>query len=79
MKVEFWNTAYKGAPSKLVEIQEWPDTEESFKKFYHKNNELRYCNGCHYSFVDPEVRRNYLKFVETYHTIENYYRDGVVD
>ena len=60
-KVEYWNSPWKGAKSELVRTEEWPDTEESFVKFYDSNNQLRYCNGTHYSFVDQEVKDRYYK------------------
>jgi hypothetical protein len=78
-KVEFWNSEYKGAPSKLLRIEEWEDCEESFIKFYNLNNQLKYCNGTHYSFVDKEVRERYSVFHKEYNTISNYYGNGVVD
>jgi hypothetical protein len=79
IQVEFWDCEYKGAPSKLVRTEEWEDCEESFIKYYDLNNRFKYCNGTHYSFVDKEVRERYLKFFEKHHTIENYYKGGVVD
>jgi hypothetical protein len=78
-KVEHWNSAYKGAPSVLQEVQDWPYTKESFELFYQKNNRLRYCNGCHYSIVDPEIQKEYVEFHKGYNTISNYYGGGVVD
>ena len=80
MKVEYWNSPYKGANSELVRIEEWPDTEESFVKFYDANNELKYCNGSYYIIVDKDVEEKYLKeFFPKYHTINNYYKGGIVD
>jgi hypothetical protein len=80
MKIEYWNAEYKGAESKLIRTEDWPDTEESFVKFYDLNNELKYCNGCHYSFVDNDVSERYKKeFFPKHHTIENYYKGGIVD
>lgn len=80
MKIEFWNSEYKGAPSKLVRIEEWPDTEESFVKFYDLNNQLKYCNGTHYSFADKKDYERYVKeFFPKHHTLENYYKGGIVD
>lgn len=79
IKVEFWNSEYKGAPSKLKRIEEWEDSKESFIKFYDLNNSLKYCNGTHYSFVDEEVRKRYNEFHKEYNTISNYYKGGVVD
>ena len=55
MKIEYWNALYKGAESKLVRTEDWPDTEESFIKFYDLNNKLKYCNGSHYTIVDKDV------------------------
>lgn len=80
MKVEYWNAEYKGAESKLIRTEDWPDTEESFIKFYDNNNRLKYCNGCHYSFVEKEVEERYRKdFFPKHHTITNYYKGGIVD
>lgn len=80
MKVEYWNAAYKGAKSELVRTEDWPDTEESFVKFYDANNSLKYCNGCHYMFVDEDVNEKYRKeFFPKHHTIDNYYKGGIVD
>jgi len=80
MKVEYWNTPYQGAKSELVRTEDWPDTDESFVKYYQLNNRLKYCNGSYYKFVSDEVRRRYTEeFFDKYHTIENYYRGGIVD
>jgi hypothetical protein len=80
MKIEYWNSPYRGAKSELVRTEEWPDTEESFVKFYDANNRLRYCNGSHYIIVDKDVEEIYLKeFFSKHHTIENYYKGGIVD
>ena len=45
MKVEYWNTAYQGAKSELVRTEEWPDTDESFAKYYDLNNQLKYIHA----------------------------------
>ena len=80
MKVEYWNAAYRGAKSELVRTEDWPDTEESFVKFYDLNNSLKYCNGSHYMFVDEDVNEKYRKeFFPKHHTIDNYYKGGIVD
>lgn len=80
IKVEYWDVDYKGAKSKLIRTEEWPDTDESLAKYYELNNSLKYCNGSHYKFVSDKVRERYSKeFFPKYHTIENYYRGGVVD
>jgi hypothetical protein len=80
MKVEYWNAKYRGANSELVRTEDWPDTEESFVKFYDLNNSLKYCNGCHYMFVDEDVNERYRKeFFQKHHTIDNYYKGGIVD
>lgn len=79
MVVEFWNTAYKGAPSLLERTEDFPDGEEGFKKLYHANNRLRYCNGCYYKPVNSEDQEAYTKFLKTYNTITNFYGGGVVD
>ena len=80
MKVEYWNAEYKGAESKLVRTEDWPDTNESFVKFYDLNNSLKYCNGSHYIIVDKDAKEKYVKeFFPKHHTIENYYKGGIVD
>ena len=80
MKVEYWNSPYQGATSELVRTEDWPDTDESFAKYYNLNNQLKYCNGSYYTFVSDEVRRRYTEeFFPKHHTISNYYRGGVVD
>ncbi len=74
MKIEYWNDR------KLIRTEDWPDTNESFEKYYHLNNRLKYCNGSYYRFVSDEVRKRYEKeFFPKYHTIENYYNGGIVD
>jgi hypothetical protein len=80
MKIEYWDTEYKGAKSKLIRTEDWPDTEESFVKFYDANNSLKYCNGSHYIIADKDVKEKYVKeFFPKHHTIENYYKGGIVD
>jgi hypothetical protein len=80
IKIEYWNAQYKGAKSELVRTEEWPDTDESFARFYDLNNQLKYCNGSHYKFVDDNVRERYSKeFFPKHHTISNYYKGGIVD
>lgn len=80
IKVEYWNSKWKGAPSELLRVEEWDNNTESFIKFYDLNNQLKYCNGTHYTFVDKEVRDRYTKdFFPKHHTISNYYKGGIVD
>lgn len=80
MKIEYWNSPYRGAESELVKTEEWPDTEESFVKFYDANNRLKYCNGSHYIIVDKDVKEKYMnEFFPKHHTIANYYKGGIVD
>jgi hypothetical protein len=80
IEVEFWNAPYKEADSELVRIELWEDNDKSFEKFYHENNKWKYCNGTHYAFKDEEVNRRYREeFFPKYHTISNYYGNGVVD
>lgn len=79
MEVNFYNSRYQGAPSVLERTETFPDGEAGFKKFYHTNNSYKYCNGTHYTFVNPKDREAYNVFVKTYNTIENYYNGGVVD
>lgn len=80
MTIEYWNSPYRGAESKLVRTEEWPDTEESFVKFYDANNRLKYCNGSHYIIVDKDVKEKYMnEFFPKHHTIANYYKGGIVD
>ena len=33
MKVEYWNSPYKGAKSELEKTEEWPDRDESFARY----------------------------------------------
>tara|TARA_Y100001972_G_scaffold61161_1_gene74916 strand:- start:10806 stop:11030 length:225 start_codon:yes stop_codon:yes gene_type:complete len=74
MEVEYWSNY------SLVKVENWADTDESFEKFYHLNNRLKYCNGSHYKFVSDEVQRRYNdEFINKYNTIKNYYRGGVID
>ena len=80
IEVEFWDAEYKGAESKLKRVEYWDDNEESFIKFYDLNNRFKYCNGTHYIFVDKEVKRRYVEeFFPKHHTIDNYYKGGIVD
>ena len=79
MEVNFYNSRYQGAPSVLERTETFPNGEEGFKKLYHENNRLKYCNGTHYSLVNQEDRDAYFVFVKSYNTIENYYNGGVVD
>ena len=78
MKVEYWSKVdYK--KSEVLKVEDFPDEEEGFKKFYHENNSLKHCNGCYYTFQNPEDFEKYKEFLKTYHTITNYYNGGVVD
>lgn len=80
MKVEYWNSPYKGAKSELVRTEDWDDTDESFAKYYRLNNRLKYCNGSHYTFVsEQDSKRYYEEFFPKHHTIANYYDGGIVD
>ena len=79
MEVNFYNSRYQGAPSILERTETFPDGEEGFKKLYHKNNSLKYCNGTHYTLVNEKDRLAYNIFNKSYNTIENYYGGGVVD
>jgi len=64
-----------------IETKErWTGTKtEIFERFYHTNNKLKYCNGSHCLFANLNDRLDYNKFFIKYHTIANYYGNGVVD
>lgn len=90
MKIEYWDKTrktvvtesgfrYQDQNSYLIKTEDFPDGEEGFKQFYHKNNSLRYCNGSYYKFQNPEDAKKYAVFKQEYNTISNYYGNGVVD
>jgi hypothetical protein len=79
IKVQYFKPDKFGL-SGLDHEEEWEDTEESFIRFYHLNNRLKYCNGTYYKFADIEVRKRYEnEFFPRYNTISNYYGNGTVD
>ncbi len=90
MKVEYWDRTrktkvtnsgfrYQDQNSYLIRVEDFPDGEEGFKQFYHKNNSLKYCNGSYYKFQNQEDAEKYKKFIKNYNTITNYYNGGIVD
>lgn len=90
MKVEYWDRLrqtkvtengfrYEDQNSFLIRTEDFPEGEEGFKQFYHKNNSLKYCNGSYYKFQDSVDHEKYSEFVKKYNTIENYYNGGIVD
>lgn len=56
--------------------------EEIFKKFYDKNNSLRYCNGSYYKFKDELIEKEYREWYDSLSEstrFSMYYGNGVVD
>ena len=62
-----------------VVVIDFPDGEEGYKKFYHENNKLKFCNGCYYEFVEETDKIKYEKFYKKYNNMANYYDDLIVD
>jgi len=83
-KIEYWDmVSYTSCNSEIKREEIWEDSkEEIFKKFYDKNNSLRYCNGSYYKFKDELIEKEYR---EWYNSLDKntkfnmYYGGGVVD
>jgi hypothetical protein len=56
---------------------------ELFEKFYKKNNQIRYCNGHQYKFVDSEWECKYKEWLNSddykSKSFNLYYGGGIVD
>jgi hypothetical protein len=54
-----------------------------FEQFYKKNNQLKYCNGHYYEFVDNNVKARYKEWLQSddykAKSFNLYYGGGIVD
>lgn len=50
-----------------------------FYQFYQLNRELRYCNGCYWTFNNDELKQQYLDWRSKNETIEMFYGGNVYD
>lgn len=53
--------------------------DECFRNGYAEERHLRYCNGYYVKFVNPDIQREYNKWLDKNLTVELYYGGGVVD
>jgi hypothetical protein len=83
-EIEYWDRVdYYSVNSKVKSTEIWEGSkEEIFKKFYDKNNSLRYCNGSYYKFKNKLIEKEYKEWYDS--LSENtkfnmYYGNGIVD
>lgn len=68
MKIEYWNMKGWESVSKLTRVENWlgNNDEDIFRRFTKANQELRYCNGCHYEF---EFESDKVKYSQWYDSL----------
>lgn len=94
VKIDYWNPKnetvvtetgfrYLDTKSVITRTENWnDDKEEIFKKFYEKNNSLRYCNGSYYKFQDNILQQEYMEWYKNLSEstrFQMFYGNGVVD
>lgn len=82
--VEYWDRiSYTSCNSEVKRVETLNGTkEEIFKKFYKKNNSLRYCNGSYYKFQDNTLQKEYIEWYNSLNEstkFNMFYGNGVVD
>lgn len=55
----FYDTSSVVKKTLTFKIETPEDKEVMFRKIYHLNNELRYCNGSYYKFQDAKYDNEY--------------------
>lgn len=85
LKINYWDRiSYTSSSSEIKRTEDLSaDTEDAlFEAFYKKNNQLRYCNGSYYKFVDQADQERYIlwnKNLDKQRSFNLYYGNGVVD
>ena len=85
LKIAYWDKiSYTSCGSEIKSTADLTaETEDAlFEQFYKKNNQLRYCNGSYYKFVDNADQDRYivwLKDLDKQRSFNLYYGNGVVD
>ena len=63
----------------VITILDFQDGKEGYKKFYHGQNSLKFCNGSYLEFVEKSDKLKYLEFYKKYHNITNFYNGAIID
>ena len=85
LKIAYWDRiSYTSSGSEIKRVEDLSAENEDalFEIFYKKNNQLRYCNGSFYQFVDDadqERYRSWVKGLDHARSFNLYYGGGVVD
>ena len=85
LKLNYWDRiSYTSSGSEIKRTEDLSaETEDAlFEAFYKKNNQLKYCNGAFYKFVDDADQDRYIEWnknLEHSRSFNLYYGGGVVD
>ena len=85
LKINYWNrVSYTSCNSEITRTEDLSaETEDAlFESFYKKNNQLKYCNGSYYEFVDNADQERYQEWrnnLSHARSFDLYYGGGVVD
>lgn len=85
LKINYWDrVSYTSCNSEIKRTEDLSaETEDAlFELFYKKNNQLKYCNGSFYQFVDNADQERYISWVQGLdhaRSFNLYYGNGVVD
>lgn len=84
LKVAYWDRIDYTGRSEVKRVEDLSAENEDalFEIFYKKNNQLKYCNGSFYEFVDgydQERYRSWVKNLDHTRSFNLFYGDGVVD
>lgn len=85
LKINYWDrVSYTSCRSEIKRTEDLTaETEDAlFEKFYKLNNQLRYCNGSCYKFVDEADQDRYIQWhkgLSKERSFNLYYGNGVVD
>lgn len=83
--LNYYDRDYNSTRSKIVSQKDInvSDDIDCFEQFYKLNNQLRYCNGSYYQFIDKEWENKYLEWLksEDYKkkSFNLFYGKGIVD
>jgi len=85
LKINYWDrVSYTSCNSEIKKTEDLSaETEDAlFEMFYKKNNQLKYCNGAYYEFVDKTDQNRYQEWIKNLshaRSFNLFYGGGVVD
>ncbi len=85
LKIAYWDRiSYTNTNSeiKTFEVLTAENENNLFEEFYKKNNQLKYCNGAFYKFIDYKDQQKYSEWNKNLShakSFDLYYGKGIVD